>query len=305
VQHWTLGKNIRQFYIDQNKLLSPDSAAIWVRSTNVQRTINSIQANLAGVFPSQQLSSAINIFSIDDWTDNMTPNSNICPHLQTVYNQQQQLQPWKDHLARAAVFQAEIARMGYYGGVPSQVNLNSFTDSIWPRICHNFPLPPLVNRSFFNQVWKENTWTENNMWWGNHAALPWSIGSFVAELLERMYDVAQNRPVASPILYYSGHDSTLSPLTWALGISDGFWPPYASHVEIELYSDSNSNFYVRTNYNGLTKFLPGCPVNALCPLAVWKQSVSWLMPSNYLAQCTAPPIFTHPTGSTLLPHQFS
>lgn len=34
---------------------------------------------------------------------------------------------------------------------------------------------------------------------------------------------------------FSGHDTTLIPMLHAFGLFDGEWPPYASHIEMELY----------------------------------------------------------------------
>lgn len=99
-QHEALGGNFARAYAQTNRLVA-GYQDVWVRSTNLQRTVNSVQADLVGVFPIASSSGgaqeAIDIHSIDDATDNMTPNSQLCPRLNAVYQQQEATPQYADH----------------------------------------------------------------------------------------------------------------------------------------------------------------------------------------------------------------
>ena len=49
---------------------------------------------------------------------------------------------------------------------------------------------------------------------------------------------------------FSGHDSTFYPLLAVLEFTDLHYPPYASHLEMELWEDAEGKQYVRVSYNG-------------------------------------------------------
>jgi hypothetical protein len=61
-----------------------------------------------------------------------------------------------------------------------------------------------------------------------------------------------------------GHDSTIAPLTGALGVADERWPPFASNVTIEVLdvadpqpSDTTSQV-VRVKYNHVVRPVAYC-----------------------------------------------
>jgi len=101
---------------------------------------------------------------------------------------------------------------------------------------------------------------------------------FLHEVASRMLSVTRGNQTPKLILY-SGHDTTVTPLTIALGINDGRWPPYASRVVFELYgrgrgghSDAEDVYFLRVLFNGedRTKYLRFCAeaqlIKGLCPL---------------------------------------
>ena len=64
-----------------------------------------------------------------------------------------------------------------------------------------------------------------------------AIGSFVGELRDNVqaYVRAGAAGVPAPFMYFSGHDSTLSPLLSAMGKPGGSWPPFTSSLVFELW----------------------------------------------------------------------
>jgi hypothetical protein len=88
-----------------------------------------------------------------------------------------------------------------------------------------------------------------------------SAGLLVHDITNSMLFFAQPSKYVSsdsvqPARYmmWSGHDSTIGPLTIALGIWDGAWPAYASHVIVELwqYTSTSAEWRVVVSYQDKT-----------------------------------------------------
>ena len=318
-QHYALGKNFNAAYLQVNPIVSAYTD-VWVRSTNLQRTVNSVQADLLSVFPlppsPQAQQQVINIRSIDDNTDNLSPNTNLCPRLSAVYHQQEDTPQYQAFLANQSVTQAQIAALGYFGGQASSVSVSSFIDMCWCRSCHGYPLPPGVTQQLFQTAVAQETYAKNNLFWGGRVSLPWAIGSFVGELRDNVLafvanGVQQPGGVPAKLMFFSGHDSTLVPLSNALfQVNDLQWAPYASHMEIEVWRETSSGaYFVKTSYNGKDFVVPGCS-STYCPVQTWSSSVSWVVPQNFLQEChQTPPPLDGPTASGLRfkipPHFFT
>ena len=50
---------------------------------------------------------------------------------------------------------------------------------------------------------------------------------------------------------FSGHDSTFYPLLAVLEFTDLHYPPYASHLEMELWQADSGDLFVRILHNGV------------------------------------------------------
>jgi hypothetical protein len=72
------------------------------------------------------------------------------------------------------------------------------------------------------------------------------MGFFLGELVEVIEKRVQDGVKLPNYYLYSGHDSTVGPLSATLGAFDGYWPPYCSHIEIELWADEGNIFIVYT-----------------------------------------------------------
>eukprot|EP00013_Stygamoeba_regulata_P025974 CAMPEP_0177648694 /NCGR_PEP_ID=MMETSP0447-20121125/10964_1 /TAXON_ID=0 /ORGANISM="Stygamoeba regulata, Strain BSH-02190019" /LENGTH=449 /DNA_ID=CAMNT_0019151351 /DNA_START=294 /DNA_END=1643 /DNA_ORIENTATION=+ len=301
-QHRRLGEHYRSLYVDKYGLLPPqlDARLLYVRSTDVSRTLQSAQENLLGLYPVTPASTPgliryVDLHTMDDNMDNMTPNSNLCPELENVWADLKNQEPWKVFLNVTKPINEAIAATGLFNGDPAQVDLDWFGDTCDARICHGKPLPPGISDALFLKAWIADQW-ENNYLYGNVAITNWTIGSFVQELvlrLDQFVDAPSDAARAQQPRFslYSGHDSTLIPLTSALGLTltnSALWPPYASHVELELWSDAQDQFYVRTLYNGLAYQVPSCTDEVghhFCPYAQWRQYVAASFPIDYAQRC--------------------
>jgi acid phosphatase len=114
-----------------------------------------------------------------------------------------------------------------------------------------------------------------------------AVGRLFGDLTTALEDRVSGR---SPLrlAVYSAHDTVLAPFLSSLDVFDWRWPPFTSHVEIELFRKSNQDTsssswgnwfglkkrsstevdgdgaaprednYVRVRYNGQTMRLPAC-----------------------------------------------
>jgi acid phosphatase len=113
-----------------------------------------------------------------------------------------------------------------------------------------------------------------------------AVGRMFGDLTTALEDRVSGR---SPLrlAVYSAHDTVLAPFLCGLGVFDWRWPPFTSHVEIELFRKSSrymslswgngfglkkrsstevdgdgaaprEDHYVRVRYNGQTMRLPAC-----------------------------------------------
>lgn len=60
------------------------------------------------------------------------------------------------------------------------------------------------------------------------------IGRLVSTIVDRM-DARSLGKDETKFVIYSGHDTTIGPLSHALGIPLLSWPPYSTHIEVELW----------------------------------------------------------------------
>ena len=86
-------------------------------------------------------------------------------------------------------------------------------------------------------------------------------------------------------MLFSGHDTTVAPILSAFGVYSGEWPPYASHMEFELFKDkTNSSYFVRMLYNGNAQIIPGCN-DEFCPFPVFQSKARAAIPQNETQDC--------------------
>jgi hypothetical protein len=157
-----------------------------------------------------------------------------------------------------------------------------------PHHEHIFVAISFANAFFSHQLYDEmasvSTWLFNLSNSFNVTEKRLLAGRMVGNLINAMDDmiaylnVTENpstpSPTAPPIptdlppikfMHYSAHDSTVLPMLVALEVFDGVWPPYASHVVLELrQSNDDGSFFVRAFYQDVLLTLPFCNGKQVC-----------------------------------------
>eukprot|EP01112_Ceratiomyxa_fruticulosa_P021415 TRINITY_DN7520_c0_g1_i1.p1 TRINITY_DN7520_c0_g1~~TRINITY_DN7520_c0_g1_i1.p1 ORF type:complete len:416 (-),score=52.09 TRINITY_DN7520_c0_g1_i1:182-1429(-) len=289
-QHYRLGAKLRNLYVDTYKFLSAnfDPTEVWVRSTDVPRTIQSAQGLLNGFYPRifqnvNNTISVLNINTIEEEMDDMLPSSTLCPGIDdlivAIVSDPLYLNYQNKYSALLASLQVIL-------------NNNSTPPLFWTEImdgfsalqCHNMPFPQGVTQQTVNIAYEIAYW-QFNFIVENSSYVSYSIGRFYTELLSRMSSVIQgnNQP---KFLLYSAHDATIASILSGMGLYET-WPAYASHMQIELWSDkTGSQWYVLTKSNGVPVQPLGC-TDVLCPFTQFSARLNKFVPTTQ--QCKSTP----------------
>jgi len=287
-QHFKLGAQFRDLYVDQLGFLPDDfnASLIWIRSTDVPRTVMSAMANFYGMYPPEKrFDGGIDILDIntmDGGYEDMFPNPPICPRLQQLYDEQANYTNWIDQqqsFSNVSDVMIDVFNITAQDGV---YPFEPIWDNLGARVCHNLSLPEGVDLEIMHSLWAATAFQQKIRWTQPLESGILGSGLLLQELYGRIMSKING---TEPYLmrFYSGHDSTVGPLMALLGYFDG-WPPYASHVEIELWSDSSNNYFVQFKYNGKVVKISGCS-SVMCEISEFQQMAEARIPYNFEEQC--------------------
>jgi len=298
-QHVQLGSQYRDLYISKYKLLpeifNVDDGYVLFRSSDVPRTLQSFMGNFAGLYPESKSSSVVSaldfirsdstalieVHSMDEYYENLwSPNYDLCPKLKEIENQLKSTSDWLQYQNKVRPL---ITQLQEIFNTTEDIEFGALLDVLRCRQCHNYPLPNGITTELVEQIVDSATWEYYYLYTNNDYGLL-GMGSLVDELYNRIQERIAGRIDRPKFFFYSGHDSSVGPLMATFGTFDGVWPPYASHIELELWSDAQASFYFQVKYNGRTMTLPGCS-QPMCP---WQEADSFLksrIPSNFHGRC--------------------
>ena len=265
-----LGSELRKRYIDKFKLLSPKYANndIYARSTDFNRTIQSAESFLSGLYPlglgpvlangTPALPAAyqpIPIRTLPVPMDNLLlahdaqidKFNKMCEKY--VYSSDE----WKVEESKyLGKFKSWSNILG--SNIQSIKDLFNIGDNLNVRERNGVPFPKGLSDEDAKTIIYLSDWLQAQQF------KPKQIGNFfgnefLVKLREDMQKAINNTQQYKYILY-SGHDSSILPVMSALGVPLDLNPPYASHIDFELYRDDNS-YYVQVLFNGNSVVLSG------------------------------------------------
>jgi len=290
-QHYELGQYLRTRYegflqVDYN----PDY--VYVRSTDVDRTLMSALTDLAGLYPptSDQLWDEnldwqpIPVHTVPTTADLVLDSDSLCPryYLQHV-----------ETLASTAVLEfmleneALIQLLENYLGARAED-----LDQVW----HMFDVINIERmKNFSLPDWVEEQWEQleaiNVMYFyelfPNHITQRLRGGPLVKEWIQNMNNTIADADTTQ-FFVYSAHDSTIVSVQQALQVYTNNTPPYASAMMVELHQ-IDGEYQVQILYRNDTLVdpyvltLPGC--TALCPLDSFVELTKDVLPGNILEEC--------------------
>jgi len=189
--------------------------------------------------------------------DYLTMNAGACPRIGQLRSALEKKSEVLKELERDNVeFNKEL--IGILG---LQRPWSGYMDTIMPRICHGKPLQCVrgdegdlacITQEAVDRVLDnvQNLTTEiYRDAEGVQEVLKLGMGPLVGDIKANLL-AAKEGGSKVRFHFYSGHDTTVTPLLGLLDSTDMRWPPYASNLLIELWAGpKKGEFFVRVLYN--------------------------------------------------------
>ena len=280
-QHMAIGAQLRQMYVDTLPFLGSlyNMTEVLIHSTDVWRTFQSAESQMMGVFPNlaTRPDLEIDIHTRAASEEIMLVNPIICPQIAVLQKKVHSSAGYKAFLAQVLPFQKRFAQIFGYDDV-TKFDIYALTDNMLARMCHDVPLPSVSPGDVQEmlRLCRLGHELEDTQKITQLAMYP-----FLSEIVGFMDHAIQEG--TNKFVIHSGHDTTIIPLLSAMGVFDGEWPPYASHIFFELWRNHNS-YAIRIVYNGNALKLPVCG-DVMCPLNVFKRFVAQLVDHSYMQEC--------------------
>ncbi|XP_012558055.1 lysophosphatidic acid phosphatase type 6 [Hydra vulgaris] len=240
---YLLGKWLEDEYINKHKLLGMYSTKdVYVRSSNIDRTILSAKCVLAGLFSKDGFKEVPIIITSEHDDEILYPNYSVCDSLKKWYtyirsNVNIVLDHSKDYEHISSVL----------GGMNKTMSFLALYDFIVTRKAHGGFVPVhLMQEEFL--ISKRAAELQAYIITGDDRLLGLrrSIGAFINVLCSNITDSNKKEKM----YLYSAHDTTIIALLMVLDLWDEKWPAFSSSIIFELYTNQVGNKFVRVLYNG-------------------------------------------------------
>lgn len=271
-QEFQLGQRFRALYVDQYHLLAPhySSSQMYVRSSDIDRTLMSAQCALLGLYPlgtgpnvaKDQPALPSGFQPIPIHTDEHKldpffkgPVAKLQKKLaaQYVYSQK----AWR---ARQAELQPHFAAWSQATGVKIKnlQDLISVADALYIRQQNQVPLPAQLSQQDVSTI------IDNGFWAFSELYAAQAIGQANTDKLLKQIDsymrAAQKNQTPLKFVLFSAHDDTIMGLLSALKAPVLTHVPYSSDLKFMLFKD-NHDYYVKISLNGTPVQLSECQVD--------------------------------------------
>ncbi|KAG9311769.1 phosphoglycerate mutase-like protein [Chiua virens] len=316
---YNFGVALRKLYVDRlgflPRTLEDDNQA-YFRSTNVPRTIESLEHIVHGLYPQTQCAAGVipSILVRNKVDENIVSNILSCPQLGFL-----ELAFAK---AAAARWNSQLQTLDgklskYINGKPIRVDgsprASGILDTVRSAAAHGIKVPdefwdPKVIDLIESAVADE--WFTIKTEQGRRLGM----GRLLAEMSTKMQTkVARGDKDPLKVLVYSTHDSTLAALCGTFDVFDEKWPPFTSSMTLELFKKagpekgsklqsllgglwdtrSREEHYIRMRYKNRNLVLPLCAKEGdhlpgspeFCAFSVFKRRVKELTPTDWNAEC--------------------
>uniref|UniRef100_A0A8C7YLH9 Acid phosphatase 6, lysophosphatidic n=1 Tax=Oryzias sinensis TaxID=183150 RepID=A0A8C7YLH9_9TELE len=272
-QLYDLGSRLRKRYVEERSFLNSSftPAEVYVRSTNIVRTIESARCLIAGLFQQEQ-KETVPILTTPAESEILYPNYHGCKLLKARCSHR-----WAESSTLPDIA-ADLQRIHSALGIAAhhRVDFILIRDDMVARETHGLPSPPAL------EPWRDTVEQRavdmmlHVFQPSNRENLQLSVGPLLHTLLDNMEEKLQggSSEPDRKLFLYSAHDTTLIPCLMALGIFDKKWPPYGADITVELHQSQQTNEpFVKVSYMGEDQLIPGCS-GVYCPLQEFKQAMS-------------------------------
>jgi hypothetical protein len=291
-QHLTNGANLRNQYVNSGFLpRSIDTSSTYLRSTDVPRTLQSAQGLLRALYPwSTGLNATefLDVHTVDAAREYLYPNPGNCPKLLQYETQAKASSDYQNFIQNTLTPLMTQAASYYNLPLNRMPTPIAVFDCLSAHRCHNMALPGNLPESLYNQIVQAMEW-EYKFIYNYPSRVEYgqlAMGQLYTELYNNML-AALSGGKANKFNLFSAHDTSVMPFLNAIGAWDGIWAPYASLVQMELYTPSNNQQQplVRWIYNRREIVLPGC-TSTFCPFSTFTQAVEPLLLKSPAQSCS-------------------
>ncbi|XP_068560980.1 lysophosphatidic acid phosphatase type 6 [Cebidichthys violaceus] len=273
-QLYELGKKLRKRYVEETHFLSStfSPAEVYVRSTNILRTIESAKCLVAGLFLQKQ-TEIVPILTTEAASETLYPNFHGCKLLKVLASHR-----WAESSTLPDIA-ADLQSIHNALGIAAHQHIDFILirDDMVAREAHGLPCPSVLDtwRNTVEQravdmichVYGHNSSMENFQ-----LCVGPLLHSFLTNI-EKKLEGTLSEPDRKLFLY-SAHDTTLIPCLMALGIFDMRWPQFAADITMELHQHQETKKpFVKVSYVGQDQLIPGCS-GVYCPLEEFKKVLS-------------------------------
>lgn len=306
--HFELGSRLRARYVDTGFLPSSFNVRdVYIRSTDVDRTLMSATSQMAGLYPPGTAANAdvrvkfgkdplhenegglphlfqpVPVHVESRKYDQLLLVGNVCPRHQVLMHQKRKSSEFQSVLEKNADFLSEAQKISGRDTF-TIFDLQMLADTWTVFKAHSVPLPKQVTPDIFDKATNLSNWlvTVGNEGTEVHRL---RAGLLLYVIKERMHAVALKHMGTLPpgfdkfvhkFVLYSAHDTTLAATLAAMRVFNGKYPPYNSTIFWELFHDEKNQYTVRVKYNGEPLILPGCS-DEYCPIKEYISSLEKVM----------------------------
>ncbi|XP_015223628.2 lysosomal acid phosphatase-like isoform X1 [Lepisosteus oculatus] len=298
-QHFELGQFLRRRY---RGFLSEtyDWREIYVRSTDVDRTLMSAESNLAGMYPPK-----VPIFNSNiSWqpipihtepraTDKLLfyPKRN-CPRYEVLRNETEDTNVYQ---------KKTLENKQFFEFVKNNTKLKDISfrsvwkvyDTLFCESQHNMTLPSWVTQTVMDKLRDLSDFSLKALFSVHKRVEKARLqgGVLLGQIVRNLTKAARNdSALPKKMMVYSAHDTTIAALQSALDVFNKKQPPYASCHIFELYQEGKNG--TRTvamffrNESGRDPYplkLSNC--SQYCPLEDFKRITQSVIPENWEEEC--------------------
>jgi len=232
-----LGKRFRAEYgslVTSDFLESFSTGKVDPYTTDVGRTKLSLKRVLEGMFPGSTIPDSL-IESRAVLTTGTGVDTDCCSNLVRKHHEASQ-EVTASLATHAGVEQLAQALEKAFGADPRPYWVG-IGDWAHTRTFHGLPLRDDVPTKYLPLI-EHAAWRRFNHLMGGHFDIVhFRAGRLVHELVSNATAAAKGSKSEPTLRIYSGHDTTLCPLAGALGIPLVSWPPFSSHIVLELWRE--------------------------------------------------------------------
>lgn len=312
------GRGLRKLYVERLHFLSDflgNKDEVYFRSTNMPRTIESLQQIIHGLYPISKCESNTcpTVLIRNGKDENLLGNTYACKRLELL-----QVAFAK---AAATTYNPSLARLDdklskYIQGNPVRVDgkprASGIMDTVRAAIAHGIKVPAeFQDKAIVDTIERAVV----NEWFAGYKTQEvrrLGMGRLLEDLtrkMQRKVDLGDRDPLK--ILVHSTHDTALAALCASLDVFDDQWPAFTAAITFELFRKTDNQgtspakfspfrkapapeHYVRMRYQNENMTLPICADEGkhlsgspeFCTLTAFRERVKELTPLDWDSECS-------------------